>query len=242
MVDNTTFLGLIPARGGSKRIPKKNMMECAGKPLIAWSIEAGLQSKHLDALWVSTDDTAIAAYAQSIGATVPFIRPPELATDTATSIDVIVHAIHHAHTTLHTSFDYIVLLQPTSPLRDHADIDHAIRFCMDKKADAVISVCKADHSPLWMNTLPNDLSMTHFLRTSTTRSQDLEQYYHLNGALYICKTDKLICEHTLFLKENIFAYIMPQHKSIDIDTHLDFRLAEYYLTHQDTCSETLEKT
>jgi len=121
-----------------------------------------------------------------------------------------------------------VLLQPTSPLRNEKHIDEAIELLEKKKADAVISVCETDHSPLWSNTLPEDLNMSNFLRDEikNKRSQDLPKFYRLNGAIYICKTDKFLEEKTFFIKNNIYAYIMDRKSSIDIDDEIDFKLAK----------------
>ena len=121
-----------------------------------------------------------------------------------------------------------IVLQPTSPLRNEKHIDEAIELLEEKQADAIVSVCEMDHSPLWSNTLPKDGNMNNFLRDEVLnkRSQDLEKYYRLNGAIYICKTDKLLENKSFFLKDNIFAYIMDRKSSIDIDEEIDFLFAE----------------
>ncbi|RRS31269.1 MAG: CMP-N-acetlyneuraminic acid synthetase [Epsilonproteobacteria bacterium (ex Lamellibrachia satsuma)] len=222
MYKNKTFLAVIPARGGSKRLPRKNVLDLNGKPLIAHTIEASLKSKYLDKAIVSSDDEEILKISQKHGASV-IKRPDELASDTATTFDAIKHAIENTN-----EYDYIVLLQPTSPLRDENHINEAIELLEAKGADAVVSVCEMDHSPLWSNTLPEDANMSMFLRDEVLnkRSQDLEKYYRLNGAVYICKTDKLLEEKSFFLKENIFAYKMDRESSIDIDEEIDFQLAD----------------
>ena len=221
MLNDKTFLAIIPARGGSKRLPRKNVLELAGKPLIAWSIEAGQKSKYIDEVVVTSDDPEILAISQSYGAKT-IKRPEELASDTATTFDAIKHAVDNLK-----SFDYIVLLQPTSPLRNYNHIDEAIELLIDKKADAIISTCEVEHSPLWSNTLPHDMNMNSFLAddVKNKRSQDLEQYYQINGAIYICDLDKLLEEKSLFLEENIFAYKMDREHSIDIDEEIDFKIA-----------------
>ena len=215
-------LAIIPARGGSKRLPRKNILDLNGKPLIAYSIEAGLNSKYIDNVVVSSDDDEILNISKEFGADT-IKRPDELATDTATSFDAIKHTIENSN-----KYDYIILLQPTSPLRDNKHIDEAIELLESKSADAVVSVCKMDHSPLWSNSLDDTLSMNGFLRDEVLnkRSQDLETYYRLNGAIYICKTDKLLEAKSFFLKENIFAYKMDRKSSIDIDEEIDFKVAE----------------
>jgi len=220
-----TFLSIIPARGGSKRLPRKNILDLNGKPLIAYTIEAGLKSKYIDKVIVSSDDEEIFDISQKYGALI-IKRPDELANDTATTFDAIKHAISNTD-----RFDYIVLLQPTSPLRNEKYIDEAIELLEQKNADAIVSVCEMDHSPLWSNTLDDSLSMNEFLRDEVLnkRSQDLEKYYRLNGAIYICKTDKLLEGESFFLKKNIFAYIMDRKSSVDIDEEINFKIVECYM-------------
>lgn len=219
---NKTFLAIIPARGGSKRLPRKNILDLCGKPLISWSIEAALKSKYISKVVVSSDDEEILNISSNFGADI-IKRPYELANDTATTFDAIKHTINNLE-----KYDYIVLLQPTSPLRNEKHIDEAIELLEEKQADAIVSVCEMDHSPLWSNTLPKDGNMRGFLREEilNKRSQDLEKYYRLNGAVYICKTDKLLENKSFFLKDNIFAYIMDRKSSIDIDEEIDFLFAE----------------
>ena len=225
MYKNKTFLAIIPARGGSKRLPRKNVLDLNGKPLIAYSIEAGLDSSYIDKVVVTSDDDEILTISKKYGA-VTINRPNELASDTATTFDAIKHAVDN-----YEKYDYIVLLQPTSPLRDRDHIDKAIELLESKNADAVVSVCKMDHSPLWSNTINDSLSMTGFLKDEVLnkRSQDLKEYYSLNGAIYICDTKKLLKEKSFFLKESIFAYKMDRKSSIDIDKEIDFKIAEYLL-------------
>ncbi|WP_304544972.1 cytidylyltransferase domain-containing protein [Sulfurimonas microaerophilic] len=228
MLNGKTFLAVIPARGGSKRLPRKNVLDLAGKPLIGWSIEAAQKSKYLDALVVSSDDSEILELSKNYGAET-LLRPQELASDTATTFDTLKHVIENSK-----EYDYIVLLQPTSPLRTAQDIDEAIKFLINKDAEGIISVCEMEHSPLWSNTLSEDKSMEHFLKEEVLnkRSQDLETYYRLNGAIYIAKIDKFLENGSFFLKNNIFAYEMPQQHSIDIDTKIDFLFAELLLKEQ----------
>jgi len=221
MLKEKTFLAIIPARGGSKRLPQKNILDLNGKPLIAWSIEAGLDSKYIDKVVVSSDNNKILDISQKFGADV-VVRPETLASDTATTFDAIKHTIKSLE-----QYDYIVLLQPTSPLRNSKHIEEAIELLEKKDANSVVSVCEMEHSPLWSNTLDVSLSMKGFLRDEVLnkRSQDLEKYYRLNGAIYICKTDRLLENGSFFLKENIFAYIMDREVSIDIDERIDFDIA-----------------
>jgi len=223
MINNKKkYLSIIPARGGSKRLPRKNILPLAGKPLIGWSIEAALGCKSINKIVVSSDDKEILDVAESYKVNT-LKRPEYLATDTATSFDAIKHA-----TECNIGYEYIILLQPTSPLRTSKHIQEAILLLEEKQADAVISVCETEHSPLWANTLPEDNNMQGFLQDEllNARSQDLPTYYRLNGAIYICKTDKLLETKSFFLKENIYAYVMDTKSSADIDTEMDFELAE----------------
>ena len=225
MHKNKTFLAIIPARGDSKRLPRKNILDLNGRPLIAWSIEAGLNSKYIDKVVVTSDDDDILNLSKSLGVEI-LKRPDYLASDTATTFDTIKHVIEKV-----ANYDYIILLQPTSPLRDGLHIDEAIELLENKKASAVISVCKMDHSPLWSNTIDKSLSMVGFLKDEVLnkRSQDLEKYYRLNGAIYICKTERYIEEKKFFLKDNIFAYKMDRKNSVDIDENIDLEIAKFLL-------------
>lgn len=228
MNKNPTFLAIIPARAGSKRLPKKNILDLCSKPLIAYSIEAALKSQHINKVVLSSEDDNILNIAQNYGAHI-IKRPKELATDTSSSFDTIKHAIETLE-----PYDYIVLLQPTSPLRNEKHIDEAIELLLKKEALAVISVCEAEHSPLWCNILPQNNSLENFLNQEiiNKRSQDLPQYYRLNGAIYIVNTKALLKDKSFFLKENIFAYKMDAQSSVDIDTELDFLLAQTILQQQ----------
>lgn len=228
MYNDKKVLAIIPARGGSKRLPGKNIMDLNGKPLIAWTIEAAKKSKNIDTIIVSTDETEIVEVSKHYGAKVPFIRPKELANDTTTSIDVILHAINYLKGK-GDNFDYVILLQPTSPLRTSKDIDKTFKM-LGNNTRAVISVCETEHSPLWSNTLPEDLSMKDFIRHEIKgmRSQDLPKYYRLNGAIYISDVEYLI-ENKGFLAKETKAFLMPQDRSVDIDTEMDFILANILL-------------
>ncbi len=227
MIGSKRLLAIIPARGGSKRLPHKNILDFKGQPMIVRSIEAGLQSKYVDRVVVSTDSEEIANISIQYGADVPFLRPLDLSTDQAKSIDVILHTITQLEKDK-DFYEYIVLLQPTSPLRTAENIDGAVEYLLEKKANSVISVTEVEHSPLWSNVLPKDGCMNGFMRDEiiNKRSQDLEKYFRLNGAIYICKMESLLSEKSFFLKDNIFAYVMDKKDSIDIDDELDFIVAK----------------
>ncbi len=225
-MEEVTFLAIIPARAGSKRLPKKNILSLKGKPLISWSIESSLNSKYINKVVVSTDDSEVIKISNKVNVDV-VKRPCHLATDTASMTEVITHCIEE----ICCKYKYIILLQPTSPLRKTYHIDEAIELLLNKNADAVISVSQMEHSPLWSNKLPANKSMNNFLSKEIidVRSQDLEPYYRINGAIYICKTDLFLKQKTFFLEDNIFAYEMDKKYSIDIDEEFDFKIADLFM-------------
>lgn len=227
MIDKKKVLGVIPARGASKRLPRKNILPLSGKPLIYWSIKSALECDYIDRLIVSTEDPEIASISELYGAEIPFLRPDTLATDEVTTIEVITHLLNKLRKK-EEYYDYIVLLQPTSPLRNSNHIKSALEKIIERKANAIVSVCEAEHHPFWCNTLPEDKSMDNFLRKDlhNLRSQDLPTYYRLNGAIYICRSNTLLLENTFLPSKGCSAFIMSQKSSIDIDTQEDFMLAQ----------------
>jgi len=223
-----TILGLIPARGGSKGLPRKNIKPLLGKPLIAWTTEQALASKYLDRVVVSTDDKEIAEISKKYGAEIPFMRPKELAKDNTKGIDVVLHAIDwFRENDKRKQYNLIMLLQPTSPLRATEDIDKAIELLFLKEAKAIVSVCEVDHHPLWANILPEDRCMKDFIRKEIINKnrQELPVFYRLNGAIYLTYCN-YIKERKSFFGKEAFAYIMPKSRSMDIDDEVDFKLAE----------------
>ncbi len=229
MYDNHSILALIPARGGSKGVPRKNIREMAGIPLIAWTINEAKKSKYADKLVVSTDDQEIIRIANQYGAETPFLRPTELATDSAKGIDVVIHAMewHQAHG---EKFDFLLLLQPTSPLRTVDDIDQAIEFLFKNKAMSVVSVCETDHHPWHCNSLPESLCMKDFysVNLKNKNRQEFPKFYRMNGALYFAECE-YIKKNRHFIGDETYAFIMPKRSSLDIDDEIDFRLAELLL-------------
>ncbi|WP_318484959.1 acylneuraminate cytidylyltransferase family protein [Photobacterium leiognathi] len=219
------ILAIIPARGGSKRLPRKNILELCGKPLIQWTIDAALNCSEIDTVMVSTDCREIADVARRQGVEVPYLRSPELSSDTASSADVVIDVIEY-YKSIGKHFDAIMLLQPTSPLRSASDIKNAVILFNEKKANAVVSVAECDHSPLWCNTLSDDLCMDNFIpdEVKKLRSQDLPTYYRLNGAIYLVDI-KCFCEYRTFMPQNTYSLIMNKNSSIDIDDRLDFIIA-----------------
>ena len=235
------ILAIIPARAGSKRLPGKNSKVLFGKPLVQWTIEAAKACHEIDDIVVSTDSDTIAAIAKKCGVPVPFLRPESISGDTATAIDVVKHTVNYFEA-LGQSYDYVLWLQPTSPLRTADDIRSALDTLSSKQADGVISVCECDHSPMWSNTLADDGNMQNFLSNfvkKNPRSQALPTYYRLNGAIYIAKVAPLLAQETFFLEQNLFSYVMSRESSIDIDHHLDFKLAEFLLQERAQADEQL---
>ncbi|MBF0194272.1 MAG: acylneuraminate cytidylyltransferase family protein [Magnetococcales bacterium] len=222
MLDNGSVLAVIPARGGSKGLPGKNILDLAGKPMIAWTIEAAQESNFVDRLILSSDDENIIEVAKEWNCEVPFIRPESLAGDTATSIDVAIHALD----SLTQQYEYIVWLQPTAPLRLAEDIDHAIKICQTQNAPSCVSVVAAGKSPYWMYSLGKENAMQPIMPQdlSSCQRQELPKAYTLNGAVYVTKTQWLR-EHKKFMNGGSYAHIMPPERSIDIDSELDFKIA-----------------
>jgi len=220
--DQPSVLAIIPARGGSKGVPRKNIAPLGGKPLIAWTIEAALAARCVSRTIVSTDSPEIAEAARAAGADVPFLRPDHLASDTATTLDVIAHARQAC-----PGFDVLLVLQPTSPLRRAADIDAAFAQMMASGAQSCTSVCEAD-TPPWLMYRQTETGFVESLLPpwpGGMRRQDLPPVYVLNGALYFVKTSAFDATGQLLPKPTA-GYIMATQASIDIDTHDDFRRAE----------------
>lgn len=227
MYKNQKLLALIPARGGSKGIKDKNIIQLAGKPLIAYSIEAAKKSKYIDSIVVTTDSEKIAEVAKIYGARVPFLRPKEFAADESKTIDAVLHAIKTLNIMKET-YDVLVLLQPTQPLRSVEDIDNAIDIYYKNHEAALVSVSVVDDSPLLIRSIDNDGKLINLLSlNSTCRRQDMPKYYKVNGCIYINRIYDLD-ENTSF-NDNSIPYIMRKEHSIDIDELSDLYLAEYYL-------------
>lgn len=217
-LDRKKILALITARGGSKGLPRKNLLPAGGCPLIAWTIAAAAGAELIGRVVVSTEDDEIMDVARAWGADVPFRRPHALATDTASSIDVVLHALDQL-----PGYDYVVLLQPTSPLRTAADIDAALRMVEASGAPGCVSVCQATQSPYWMYRLDDDGRLTPLFESQATlaRRQDIPPVYVLNGAIYVARVDWLRATRN-FLGPGCIAYPMSVERSLDIDTPEDF--------------------
>ena len=229
MITGKSVLAIIPARGGSKGLPGKNIKVLCGKPLIAWSIEAGLGSKYIDEVMVTTDSDEIARIARDFGASVPFLRPAELASDTSTSMDVIRHALDFYEEKTHKVFDYIALLEPTSPLRVKEDIDNAIELLLgNPQATAVVGICKTEsQNPAFLvkRNMNNFLIGYENTDMKIVRRQDISDVYFFEGSVYVSDTATLRARNT-FYHENTLGYEFPKWKSIEIDDIDDFIMVE----------------
>lgn len=229
-------LGIIPARGGSKGLPRKNILPLAGKPVIAWTIEAALKSRSVTRTIVTTEDAEIADIAKANGVEVPFQRPMALAGDEIDSLTTALHALEWLRDHEAWSPDYFVLLQPTAPLRTHADIDDAFKLVLERRAKNVVSVCEASEHPYYAVRQDGDGRMAAFMDMDLLevmrrypRRQDLPPAFVENGAVYIADTENFIKEKT-FYTPRPYIHAMPRERSIDIDDETDLRLAERFLS------------
>lgn len=225
---NKKILAIIPARAGSKGIKDKNIVDLNGKPLIAYSIESALKSKYIDKVVVSTDGQNIAKVAKEYGAEIPFLRPEYLASDKAKTIDVVIHCVEEIHKS-GQQYDYVVLLQPTQPLRKSWHIDEAIELIIKKDEDALVSVSKVKDHPILMRTVDkNGYAINLLSESSTVRRQDFPEFYKVNGAIYINKINENFNNKTS-LNDNKLVYTMDEKYDIDIDEMLDLHIAEMIL-------------
>jgi CMP-N,N'-diacetyllegionaminic acid synthase len=233
MINDYKVLGVIPARGGSKGLPDKNIKNLHDKPLLAWTIETAHASDYIDDVIVSTDDLKIKEIALEYGAEVPFIRPDNLASDTASSIDVVEHAINELANS-GRAFDIVVMLEPTSPLREASDIDKALSQLNESDAGAIVSVCKSEAThPSFMYKLCPDTRLQPFmgLQPTNLRRQDIEPLFFLEGTLYISWINILKSKHS-FYHEGTIAYEVPKWKSLEIDDADDFIMVEALAKHK----------
>lgn len=231
MIQGRSVVALIPARGGSKGIHNKNIVDLAGKPLIAHTIEQSYQSGYIDKVVVSTDDSTIAEVSRSYKADVPFLRPAGLALDETPTSDVITHFIDHFQHTKDFSVDIIILLQPTSPLRKVVDIDNAIELYVKAPCDSVISVCECGKPLHWFKNVNKGgyLEDVALLPKDISRRQEADKLYLLNGAIYVFDRETFIRKKKVHTDASI-PYVMPIQSSVDIDTPQDLALAAFYLS------------
>lgn len=235
MIDSKKILAIIPARGGSKGISRKNLRDLKGKPLIAYTIEEAKKSKYIDRVIVSTEDEEIASVSRGFEAEVPILRPKEFAQDNSPTVDCVIHMVNWLKENEEYKPDYVCLLQCTSPLRTFEDIDGAIEKIISTDMDGVVSVCESEVNPYWTNVFDGD-RLKYFIEEGRqiTRRQDLPKIYRMNGAVYIVKTEELIRGRTLE-PSKITGYIMDSEKSVDIDNIEDFLLAEILIGRRREC-------
>jgi CMP-N,N'-diacetyllegionaminic acid synthase len=234
VIQDKTILALIPARGGSKGLPRKNILPLLGKPLIAWTIEQALASQYLDKVIVSTDDEEIARIAKDYGAEVPFLRPAALATDTATSVEVVYHALAFFKER-GMVFDYLALLEPTSPLRAEGDIDNSIKLLIDHKAeaDSLVSVGEVhlEHPSIIKKIENNYLKPYVPMEEKITRRQDLSKAYFPYGVMYLTKITSLETTNT-FYQERTIPFFIQRWQNYEVDDILDLICIEAILNYK----------
>jgi CMP-N,N'-diacetyllegionaminic acid synthase len=225
-VSNIQRLAIIPARGGSKGLPRKNLRSLSGKPLIAHTIEAARVARSVQRIVVSTESSEIAEVGRQYGAEVPFLRPSELASDETPTLPVLQHVLAQLEATEGCTPEIIVLLQPTSPLRQAEDIDRAVALLERSGADSVVSLCAAEHHPAWMRRLEGNRVLP-FLENEAeyTRRQDMPPVYRLNGAVYVTRR-RILMEENRILGLDTRGLVMDAESSVDIDTLLDLKVAD----------------
>jgi CMP-N,N'-diacetyllegionaminic acid synthase len=235
MYKGNTFIAIIPARGGSKGLPGKNIKDLCGKPLIAWSIESGLDSAYLDKVVVSTDCENIASIAKDYGAKVPFLRPAYLATDTATTFDVVKHVIEYYQDKEKVTYDFVVLLEPTSPLRDAGDIERMIEKVVENKGDidSVVSIGEVHEHPSIMKKIVENKFLDNYCKDLEMkyRRQDSDSAYFPYGVAYIVNTDSFLNEKTFYTQKCGF-YEIKRYQCYEIDDIYDFLAIESILNYK----------
>lgn len=230
MINNMRILAIVPARGGSKGIKDKNIKEIEGRPLIEYTIEAAKRCEYIDEIVVSTDSEKIAKVAKKAGAKVPFLRPDELASDTARTIDVVLFTIDQLKL-IGQEYDIVVLLQPTSPLRDEDDICGAIEKYVSCNMKSLVSVSEVSESPILMRQIVDETHMEKLLNiNSTIRRQDMAKYYMVNGSIYINKIEELNSDTSL--NDNVIPYVMDRSHAVDIDDYVDIEVMKYYVNNR----------
>jgi CMP-N,N'-diacetyllegionaminic acid synthase len=225
MINTKSILGIIPARGGSKGLKGKNIKILKGKPLIAWTIDEAKKSKYIDKLILSSEDEKIISTAKKFGCEVPFVRPKHLSKDDTPGVEPILHAAEY----FKNQYEYICLLQPTSPLREFEDIDSCIEQCINQNSNSCVSVCEVDKHPYWMYLIDESSTLKQFVQSDNNlRRQDLPLCYALNGAVYFIKTTELL-ETKKLISNDTVAHIMNKENSVDIDDLNDFKFAEFLI-------------
>ena len=230
------MIAIIPARGGSKGLPGKNILLLNGQPLINYTIQAAIQSKEISRVIVSTDSADIAAVARKAGAEVPFLRPKELATDSSLAIDTYLYTCERLSDNSNKPVEHIVVLLPTSPLRLSEDIDHAIEIFKEKNADSVISVTEMSHPISWVKEIDKNGVLRNYMLDEGNKLSNRQEYqvkYIPNGSIYILKYS-LLKRNRDYYSEKTYPYIMPRDRSIDIDDKIDFDMADFFMRKRET--------
>ena len=212
------MLAIIPAREGSKRVVGKNIRPLGGIPLIAHTIKAAIKSKKIDRVIVSTDSQSIADISMEYGAEVPFLRPKSIARDETVMLDVFKYILERLKIENGEIIDSFVALQPTSPFRNSSDIDSAIELFCNNNTDSVISFTKEAHPPEWNRIINHDSTFSNFIT---------EEIYRFNGAVYVYKSE--LIKNSLMYNDTSLAYVIPEERSLDIDTENDFMYAEFLI-------------
>ncbi|MDF2801705.1 MAG: N-acylneuraminate cytidylyltransferase [Anaerocolumna sp.] len=224
MYQGKRFLAIIPARSGSKGLRHKNIKLLNNKPMMAYTIEAAVKSQIFDEIIVSTDDEHYAEIARQYGASVPMLRPKQLAQDQTTTIEVVTYIIDELKKQ-GNQYDYIMILQPTSPLRDENDVLGSVELLFEKSANAIVSMCEVDHPIKWAVELIDNQCLDGVFISVPCRRQEEKITYRLNGAIYLIDIVYYL-KYQDFYKKDCYAYIMEKNKSIDIDDIYDFKYAE----------------
>lgn len=219
--DSANVLAIVPARGGSKRLPRKNLRPLAGKPLMAWTLDAARAAASLGRIVVSTEDDEIAACAVACGADVPIRRPADLAADETPGIEPILHMVRWLEEHEGYRPDLVMVLQPTSPLRTAGDIDASVELLRAKHGEAVVSVCESPFPGSWLRTVDDAGRLGGWTPVTPTQAA-----YVLNGAVYLTTREVLLARHDTYA-DPTWAYVMPRERSVDIDSAFDFELAEW---------------
>lgn len=230
MIKNKKVLAIIPARGGSKGIPRKNMIPLCGKPLLAYSIEAAQKSNYIDRILVSTDSAEIAQTAELYGVLVPTLRPQCLAEDDTRTIDVMLYHREELEKK-GQSYDIVVLLQPTQPLRTAADVDAAIELFEKKGSIGVVSISEADDHPILMRVMAEGRMEKLVSEASTVRRQEFSKVYKVNGCIYVNAMQTLRPDTSL--NDNPIPFMMEKSHAVDIDEYIDLAVAECYIKQQE---------
>lgn len=225
------MIALIPARGGSKGLPGKNIRPLMGKPLIGWVIEAALAAEQIDEVFITTDDQEIARVAKTYGAKIPFMRPPELATDSAIADDAYIYTVNRLNSEFGYSIADLCVLLPTNPMLLSSDIDGAISLFKKRKAEAVIGVCELAHPVEWVKSMDENGVLSslssEFDEACNHNRQDVASKYLPNGSVFVLSYEKLLSRD--FYGPETYGFEMPRERSVDIDSIDDFEYAEFLM-------------